>query len=478
MVQVGITRLELKETPNHYAKEVIVHAEFKPGDVKHDIGLIELSDSLVFTNLIQPICLWNRSNAKHEIVNKTGTVIGFGVNEFGIQSETLREANVPVVDGMVCLQSNRHIHGAYLTSAMICAGNLDGIGPCRGDSGGGLFFSYDDIWYIRGLVSFTKQEGNSCDPKEYIVYTDVAHYLEWIETQLNETDVQPPSSVTNAARTHESIEVNTCGVNPYDVQEEPTESPYLGYPWVGALMYSKTSPTSDLSHLTVTLVSDRYVITIATRMNKIQQEGYTPIAVRLGAYELLKSEHCGTVGGRAVCSPVQVLDIASILLHPEFREFRNYAAHNLALIRLRTRANISPPNVRPVCLPDTTELRNQKPTRYTVVDWKNTGSALLRADSWVEYSVTWQECYRRYNQHGYQIARDELCVRKKSPLPPNCTITSGGAPLQTLQQAFERERYVLYGMISQGPLTCSTTFPDVAMPVVSSMDWILETIQK
>lgn len=63
---------------------------------------------------------------------------------------------------------------------------------CNGDSGGGLVFPkqgsnpQNPIWVLRGLVSISVALQNQfkCDAAHYVVFTDVAKYLDWIKGAL------------------------------------------------------------------------------------------------------------------------------------------------------------------------------------------------------------------------------------------------------------------------------------------------------
>lgn len=63
---------------------------------------------------------------------------------------------------------------------------------CNGDSGGGLVFpkpgsnANNPIWLLRGMVSISVALQNQfkCDAMHYVVYTDVAKYLDWIKGAL------------------------------------------------------------------------------------------------------------------------------------------------------------------------------------------------------------------------------------------------------------------------------------------------------
>lgn len=60
---------------------------------------------------------------------------------------------------------------------------------CNGDSGGGLIFpksgstSENVVWQLRGLVtiSVALQNRFKCDASHYVVFTDIAKFLDWIK---------------------------------------------------------------------------------------------------------------------------------------------------------------------------------------------------------------------------------------------------------------------------------------------------------
>lgn len=42
------------------------------------------------------------------------------------------------------------------------------------------------IWHLRGIVSISVAlQGGYCNPDHYIVFTDVAQYLDWIRKVIN-----------------------------------------------------------------------------------------------------------------------------------------------------------------------------------------------------------------------------------------------------------------------------------------------------
>lgn len=68
-----------------------------------------------------------------------------------------------------------------------------GTSVCNGDSGGGMVLprggtsGSNTVWQIRGLVSVgvAIQGKIKCDTSQYVVFTDVAKHLDWIQEILS-----------------------------------------------------------------------------------------------------------------------------------------------------------------------------------------------------------------------------------------------------------------------------------------------------
>jgi secreted trypsin-like serine protease len=67
-----------------------------------------------------------------------------------------------------------------------------GSSVCNGDSGSGMVFPESQrdgtqMWKLRGIVSNSKPDDDNkklCDITSYIVFTDIAQYLEWISSLI------------------------------------------------------------------------------------------------------------------------------------------------------------------------------------------------------------------------------------------------------------------------------------------------------
>uniref|UniRef100_A0A4Y0BQ75 Peptidase S1 domain-containing protein n=1 Tax=Anopheles funestus TaxID=62324 RepID=A0A4Y0BQ75_ANOFN len=478
VVQVGRNRLRIasNRAQEHEAFELIIHPEYNVNRIQHDIALIKLATDITYTDYIQPICLWNRDEDPKAIVGSWGTVIGFGIDGTDHPSDTLREASIPVVSAIICIESNREVFASQLTSNMFCAGNRDGISACNGDSGGGLFFEDNGVWFIRGVVSFTKPRKNTliCDTNEYTVFSDVAKYLTWIRQNLRGTGSQPLVIEKDNSRKIKLLPMSTCGANPYVSREESFKPVLLGYPWMGLLEYTDTGTQEKRTSCQATLISDRYVITGAHCVSDLPRR-YTLSSVRLGEYDRNTMTDCAQVDGEMICSPpVQILRIESAIAHENYNKPRY--ANDIALIRLRDRADTSQSNVKPICLPVTSELRSQKSTHYTLSTWAfgSNGNLLERSLREIVDSI---ECQKLYTDQAVLLEKTSRQICVKQPYGPECKLPLSAAPLQLVQAVQGNSRYVLYGVLSFGPVKCGEAYPDVYTNVASYVDWILENIR-
>lgn len=188
VVQLGRYQLYTPEAnmQEFQVYQIKLHPKYDQSTLENDVAIFKLANSISFSNFIQPICMWDRrrTNIRH-VEGKRGTVMGWGYTEADEISDVLKEATMPVVPLSDCLQSNRDFFGAFLTNKNFCAGYRNGTSVCNGDSGGGMIFQEHNIWYIRGVVSLSMKRDNKdlCNTSHYVIFTDVAQYLDWIESE-------------------------------------------------------------------------------------------------------------------------------------------------------------------------------------------------------------------------------------------------------------------------------------------------------
>ncbi|XP_069683972.1 serine protease gd-like isoform X1 [Periplaneta americana] len=168
---------------------VLVHPTYNYTSLKDDIAMLILSGSVEVTLNVRPVCLWDQEDTDlASIVDKEGLVVGWGLNEKGQFSERLKTVKMPVVNRLTCIMSDPDFFAHFTSNTSYCAGFRNESSPCNGDSGGGMVFPKQQavggqIWMLRGVVSTSRprnDDNTKCDTTNYILFTDVAQYLNWI----------------------------------------------------------------------------------------------------------------------------------------------------------------------------------------------------------------------------------------------------------------------------------------------------------
>ncbi|XP_046683966.1 LOW QUALITY PROTEIN: serine proteinase stubble-like [Homalodisca vitripennis] len=174
---------------NKQVRDVHVHPRYNSTNYLDDLAVLVLSSPAEFTKFVRPVCLWPKNNFNlPSIDNMEGTVVGWGYDENNQVTEELKMARMPVVSYVTCLKSYPQFFSQFTSeNKTFCAGFRQGTSVCNGDSGGGMVFQQNNVWYLRGLVSITvaKQGLRVCDTNHYVVFTDVANYINWISQYLS-----------------------------------------------------------------------------------------------------------------------------------------------------------------------------------------------------------------------------------------------------------------------------------------------------
>uniref|UniRef100_A0A182IP09 Uncharacterized protein n=1 Tax=Anopheles atroparvus TaxID=41427 RepID=A0A182IP09_ANOAO len=168
-----------------YVASIVVHPDYYTDDygkTENDIALMVLRQTIIYNDLVRPICLWNGNDNIEDIVGLTGYVSGWGVTENG-SAKKPSYVNAKVVAKNEC---RRKLGSIFSEKEMFCA---DGNGsvPCTGDSGSGLVLKQGSRFYIRGIVSIGQFDPITllCDTGKYVVYTDIAPFRFWLKNEMN-----------------------------------------------------------------------------------------------------------------------------------------------------------------------------------------------------------------------------------------------------------------------------------------------------
>ncbi|XP_040887580.1 complement factor I-like [Toxotes jaculatrix] len=166
--------------------DVHVHPQYNPSTRENDIALVQLQtlpmteECLTDNPAVSPVCVPWTTRLFHP--NHTCTISGWGQSTGGRPSQVLQWANVRLIEDC------DRLYGGSFKPGMLCAGDLDGsVDACQGDNGGPLVCEDElGVSYLWGIVSW----GRGCGrPRSPGVYTQVAHYFEWIRARTGWSSV-------------------------------------------------------------------------------------------------------------------------------------------------------------------------------------------------------------------------------------------------------------------------------------------------
>ncbi|CAG9810111.1 unnamed protein product [Chironomus riparius] len=156
----------------------------------NDIAVVVLSDEPDHNAKISPICLTSPDSPVLSVTE--GTVIGYGKTEDTSKkySQIPKRAHTPIHKIKTCIRQYPGIQ-QFASKTSFCGGHGNGTGACLGDSGGGLFASYNNTYYLFGIVSASLTNTKiGCDVHSYTLYTNVTMFFQWIQ------DIKP-SEISN-----------------------------------------------------------------------------------------------------------------------------------------------------------------------------------------------------------------------------------------------------------------------------------------
>ncbi|XP_040169635.1 uncharacterized protein LOC120904003 isoform X2 [Anopheles arabiensis] len=453
---VHVGRIHLQEvsehTQVHLVGDVILHPHYSMGSVANDIALIKLAINITMSKHVQPVCLWTMSDSEEPIVNRNGTIVGFGFAEQDKVSDTLRSASIRVVDTVTCLASDRSLFGTHLTPEMFCGIGRPGVSACNGDSGGGMVFEIGGRWFVRGIVSFTRSRAsdNVCDGKSHTAYTDVAKYIAWITKHIDPRMLHYPTNlhIIDYEEKLRLFNFTTCGIIP-DLE-------YL--PWHGFI--GITTEGVFIARCIVTLIAEWYVVCPA---HCLASDEPRVLEIHVGRnYSAQTSQ--------------QVLHIESVTIHPHY--YNNSFVDNIALIQLSTPANTSHWSITPICVAVTPDLQCNHSLNLTVSTSKEPQQSVKSVDvSVLSDSI----CIEKYGRFGINptLANKRFCAQTHQPcnfslIAEKYTPHISGAILQQAR-TFAGETHSQHFLIGFDLMGrhCDLNMPPIYLNASAYMDWIL-----
>ncbi|KAM6894635.1 complement factor I [Lycodopsis pacificus] len=158
-------------------EDIRIHPKYNANTYENDIALVKMkklpyTDKCLEDNpAVSAVCVpWSSQLFQP---NHTCSISGWGRTADGRAAQVLLWANVSLIADCQRFYEDRFKPG------MMCAGDLDGsVDSCQGDSGGPLVCEDElGVSYLWGVVSWGDKCGQPGFPG---VYTQVAHYFEWI----------------------------------------------------------------------------------------------------------------------------------------------------------------------------------------------------------------------------------------------------------------------------------------------------------
>ncbi|KAK2842067.1 hypothetical protein Q5P01_012267 [Channa striata] len=189
---------------------IVVHPNYDPNILDSDIAVLKLLDKARIWEKVLPLCL--SESQEEEVTSGQGLVKGWSpLPDLTLgPDEKARVGLVHLADVVPCEQQYaRSGIPVSVTDNMLCASQKPNYHPsniCPSDTGGILVLpalpenqagnsrnpslSYTrvqgnskELWTLMGLVSFGYDQGE-CDPDLYTVYTRVANFKDWIESNM------------------------------------------------------------------------------------------------------------------------------------------------------------------------------------------------------------------------------------------------------------------------------------------------------
>uniref|UniRef100_A0A452T3Z5 Corin, serine peptidase n=1 Tax=Ursus maritimus TaxID=29073 RepID=A0A452T3Z5_URSMA len=179
-VVLGINNLDQPSTfmQTRLVKTIVLHPRYSRAVVDYDISVVELSEDIVETSYVRPVCLPGSGQALEPDTYCYITGWGHMGNKMPFK---LQEGEVRIISLEQC---QSYFDMKTITARMICAGYESGtVDSCMGDSGGPLVCERPGgQWTLFGLTSW----GSVCFSKVLGpgVYSNVSYFVEWIERQI------------------------------------------------------------------------------------------------------------------------------------------------------------------------------------------------------------------------------------------------------------------------------------------------------
>ncbi|XP_050433716.1 phenoloxidase-activating factor 2-like [Adelges cooleyi] len=181
------TEKELYLHQDRRVSKVVVHTSFNSGGLHNDVALIFIDEPFFLQENIQIMCLPEQDQVyDFSLCFSSGWGREFFTKIGQYQVSIMKKVQMPIIPREKCerdLRNTRLGKHFRLHESLICAGGEVGKDTCKGDGGSPLMCpsKLDPDYLVQvGIVAW----GIGCGEKIPAAYVNVAHFRNWIETQL------------------------------------------------------------------------------------------------------------------------------------------------------------------------------------------------------------------------------------------------------------------------------------------------------
>lgn len=166
-------------------EKIFIHEDWnhRVSNLDADISLLKFDEEKlkIHQAYISPVCIWDSVD---ELIANEGFFFGWGTSN----DSTKRHETLPKLNKLTIQYNNECLLGTpklfeIASLRMFCASNRNGTGVCHGDAGGGLVIKIDEVYYLKGIVSFSLVNitTDNCNISNFALFTNVQKFTDWIK---------------------------------------------------------------------------------------------------------------------------------------------------------------------------------------------------------------------------------------------------------------------------------------------------------
>lgn len=174
-------------------EEIYLNADWSPINESYDadIALLKLRNTVIFSKIISPICLWptlSNEFAKGTVISWTDpdeSDPGYWNHDYDPLHNYAQQFTMPIRSNTQCLLMQPRFQ-PLSSKRTFCAGGLNS-GQCLevGNSGASMAVEVDGKFYLQGIVSASFIDIMGCDNITFTLFTNALSFKKWIIERID-----------------------------------------------------------------------------------------------------------------------------------------------------------------------------------------------------------------------------------------------------------------------------------------------------